>query len=35
VRQEARDLGATGWLVKPIKPDELVGVIKKLVLKAH
>ncbi|MEY4427758.1 MAG: hypothetical protein RLZZ182_447 [Pseudomonadota bacterium] len=35
IRQEARDLGATGWLVKPIKPDELVGVIKKLVLKAH
>ena len=35
VRQEARELGATGWLVKPIRPDELVGVIKKLVLETH
>ena len=28
--QEARDAGATGWLMKPLKQDALLGVIAKL-----
>ena len=30
-RQEAKAAGATGWLVKPIKPDELIAVVKQVV----
>ena len=29
-RQEARAAGATGWLVKPVKPEDLLEVLKKL-----
>lgn len=29
-RDEARAAGATGWLVKPVKPEELLAVLKKL-----
>lgn len=29
-RDEARSAGATGWLVKPVKPEELLAVLKKL-----
>ena len=29
-RNEARSAGATGWLVKPVKPEDLVAVLKKL-----
>lgn len=29
-RDEARTAGATGWLVKPVKPEELLAVLKKL-----
>jgi two-component system chemotaxis response regulator CheY len=29
-RDDARAAGATGWLVKPVKPEELLGVLKKL-----
>lgn len=29
-RDEARAAGATGWLVKPVKPEELMAVLKKL-----
>ena len=29
-RQEARSAGATGWLVKPVKQEELLGVITPL-----
>ena len=29
-RTEARTAGATGWLVKPVKPEELLEVLKKL-----
>jgi two-component system chemotaxis response regulator CheY len=29
-RTEARAAGATGWLVKPVKPEELMEVLKKL-----
>jgi two-component system chemotaxis response regulator CheY len=29
-RTEARTAGATGWLVKPVKPEDLLGVLKKL-----
>jgi len=28
--QEARDAGATGWLMKPLKQDALLGVITRL-----
>ncbi|WP_334030086.1 response regulator [Alteromonas sp. P256] len=30
-REEAKRAGATGWLVKPVEPDQLIGVIKQLV----
>jgi len=30
-RQEAKASGATGWLVKPVKPDELLAVVKQVV----
>ncbi len=30
-RTDARAAGATGWLVKPVKPEELVEVLKKLI----
>lgn len=30
-RAEAKAAGATGWLVKPVSPDELVKVIKQVV----
>ena len=29
-RDEAKKAGAIGWLVKPIKPQDLVGVIKQV-----
>lgn len=29
-RNEARAAGATGWLVKPVKPEEFLAVLKKL-----
>jgi two-component system chemotaxis response regulator CheY len=29
-RTEARSAGATGWLVKPVKPEELLAVLTKL-----
>lgn len=29
-RTEARSVGATGWLVKPVKPEDLLEVLKKL-----
>ncbi|MCP3429446.1 response regulator [Opacimonas viscosa] len=29
-RDEAKRAGATGWLVKPVQPDELTGVVKKV-----
>ncbi len=30
-RMEAKKAGATGWLVKPVKPNDLLGVIKKVI----
>lgn len=30
-RDEAKKLGASGWLVKPVASADLIGVIKKLV----
>jgi two-component system, chemotaxis family, chemotaxis protein CheY len=30
-RVEAKTAGATGWLVKPVAPDQLIGVIKQVV----
>ena len=29
-KQEGRQAGATGWIVKPFKPEQLVSVIKKV-----
>lgn len=29
-KQAGKDAGATGWIVKPFKPDQLIGVIKKV-----
>lgn len=29
-RAEAKAAGATGWLVKPVGPDQLLGVIKQV-----
>jgi two-component system chemotaxis response regulator CheY len=30
-KQEGRTAGASGWMVKPFKPEELIQVIKKFV----
>ena len=30
-REEAKREGATGWLVKPVEPDQLLTVVKQLV----
>jgi two-component system chemotaxis response regulator CheY len=30
-KQEGKIAGVSGWLVKPFKPEELVGVVKKFV----
>jgi two-component system, chemotaxis family, chemotaxis protein CheY len=30
-KQEGKQAGASGWLVKPFKPEELVDVVKKFV----
>jgi two-component system, chemotaxis family, chemotaxis protein CheY len=29
-KQEGRSAGATGWIVKPFKPEQLVSVVKKV-----
>ena len=29
-KQEGKAAGATGWIVKPFKPEQLIGVIKKV-----
>ncbi len=29
-KQESRAAGATGWIVKPFNPDQLLGVVKKV-----
>jgi two-component system, chemotaxis family, chemotaxis protein CheY len=29
-KQEGRQAGATGWIVKPFKPEQLVAVVKKV-----
>ena len=30
-REEAKKAGATGWLVKPVEPNQLLAVVKQLV----
>ncbi|NCC23861.1 MAG: response regulator [Deltaproteobacteria bacterium] len=30
-KQEGKAAGATGWIVKPFKPDQLLAVVKKLI----
>ena len=30
-KQEARKAGATGWITKPFKPDELINVVRKVI----
>jgi len=29
-KQEGRAAGATGWIVKPFNPEQLIGVVKKI-----
>jgi two-component system chemotaxis response regulator CheY len=29
-KQEGKTAGATGWIVKPFKPDQLLAVVKKV-----
>jgi two-component system chemotaxis response regulator CheY len=29
-KQEGRSAGATGWIVKPFNPEQLVGVVRKV-----
>ncbi|NHC46768.1 response regulator [Motilibacter aurantiacus] len=29
-REEAKKAGATGWLVKPVQPDALLGVVRQV-----
>jgi two-component system, chemotaxis family, chemotaxis protein CheY len=29
-KQEGKNAGATGWIVKPFKPDQLLAVVKKV-----
>jgi two-component system chemotaxis response regulator CheY len=31
LRQKGRELGASGWIVKPCEPDKLLSAIKKLI----
>ena len=30
-KQEAKSLGATGWIVKPFNPNDLIKVVKRVV----
>jgi two-component system chemotaxis response regulator CheY len=30
VKQQAKEAGATGWIVKPFQADQLIGVVKKV-----
>lgn len=30
IKQQGRQVGVTGWLVKPFNPDQLVSVVKKV-----
>jgi two-component system, chemotaxis family, chemotaxis protein CheY len=30
-KQEGKTAGATGWIVKPFKPDQLLNVVKKVI----
>lgn len=31
IKQEAKSAGATGWITKPFKPEQLLAVVNKLV----
>ncbi len=30
MKQKGKEAGATGWIVKPFKPDQLIGVLNKV-----
>lgn len=30
MKQKGKDAGATGWIVKPFKPEQLIGVLNKV-----
>jgi two-component system chemotaxis response regulator CheY len=30
-KQQGKDAGATGWIVKPFKPDQLLAVVRKVI----
>ena len=29
-KQEGKQAGATGWIIKPFKPEQLLAVVKKV-----
>jgi two-component system chemotaxis response regulator CheY len=31
LKQKGREFGAAGWIIKPFKPESLVGVVKKFI----
>ncbi len=30
MKQKGKEAGATGWIVKPFKPEQLIGVVRKV-----
>jgi two-component system chemotaxis response regulator CheY len=30
MKEKGREAGATGWIVKPFKPEQLIGVVRKV-----
>lgn len=30
MKEKGRDAGATGWIVKPFKPDQLINIVRKV-----
>jgi two-component system chemotaxis response regulator CheY len=30
MKRQAREIGATGWIVKPFKQDQLIAIVKKV-----
>ncbi len=30
-KQEGKTAGATGWIIKPFKPEQLLAVVKKVI----
>ena len=30
MKEKGREAGATGWIVKPFKPDQLISIVRKV-----